>query len=366
MGDYTIMVVDDTETNIDLLLETLEDEYDVRVATDGEFALKYIFDEQPDLILLDIMMPKMNGYQVCERLKQEENTKDIPVIFLTAMNNDNDEAKGLSLGAVDYITKPFNPSLVKARVQNQLILKRQKDELTKQNEILLENTRLKEDIEQITRHDLKSPLNSIINYPMLVLNEGNLSENQVKYLFNIIKSGKKMLNMINLSLDLYKMEKGVYQVCLDKVNLIPIIYSNLSENNSHFIRSNKSDIEVNINGVSSNENSEVFVEGEELLFYSMLANLIKNAFEASLEDGYIQISIYTTTEIKIEISNSGVIPEEIRDHFFDKYITQGKTGGSGLGTYSAKLIAETLGGTITYKTSDTEGTTIILNFPSMK
>lgn len=153
MDDYSIMVVDDTETNIDLLLDTLGDEYDVRVATDGVLALKYIFDEQPDLILLDIMMPKMDGYQVCESLKQDKITKDIPIIFLTAMNDDDDEAKGLLLGAADYITKPFNPSLVKARVRNQLILKRQKDELAKQNEILeervIERTQQLEELQDV-------------------------------------------------------------------------------------------------------------------------------------------------------------------------------------------------------------------------
>lgn len=95
----------------------------------------------------------MDGYQVCESLKQHEITKDIPIIFLTAMNDDNDEAKGLLLGAVDYITKPFNPSLVKARVQNQLILKRQKDELAKQNEILeervIERTQQLEELQDV-------------------------------------------------------------------------------------------------------------------------------------------------------------------------------------------------------------------------
>jgi len=123
------MVVDDTEANIDILLETLAAEYKVLVATDGESALEDIKKNPPDLILLDIMMPGIDGYEVCQKLKEMEITRNIPVIFLTALKEEGDEARGLGLGAVDYITKPFNPELVKARVRNHLDLKRHRNHL---------------------------------------------------------------------------------------------------------------------------------------------------------------------------------------------------------------------------------------------
>ena len=129
LSSCTIMVVDDTEANIDILVETLAPDYEVSVAMDGKAALEAIDEDKPDLILLDIMMPEMNGYQVCERLKADESTKNIPVIFITAMTDEEDEAKGLALGAVDYIAKPFSPELVKSRVRNQLELKRHRDHL---------------------------------------------------------------------------------------------------------------------------------------------------------------------------------------------------------------------------------------------
>ncbi len=138
LSDFTVLVVDDTETNIDILLETLGDDYDVSVAMDGESALESVADDPPDLILLDIMMPGINGYEVCERLKNDEPTRKIPVIFLTAMTEEQDEAKGLALGAVDYVTKPFSPNLVRARVRNQLELKRYRDHL---EELVKERTR---------------------------------------------------------------------------------------------------------------------------------------------------------------------------------------------------------------------------------
>lgn len=132
------MIVDDTETNIDILVEALGGDFDLRVAMDGETALEAIADEPPDLILLDIMMPGMDGYEVCSRLKSAPETRDIPVVFLTAMSEEQDEARGLALGAVDYITKPFSPALVKARVRNQLELKRYRDHL---EELVRERTR---------------------------------------------------------------------------------------------------------------------------------------------------------------------------------------------------------------------------------
>jgi sigma-B regulation protein RsbU (phosphoserine phosphatase) len=124
-----VMVVDDTEANIDILLETLGDDYKVVVATDGESALEDIKKNPPDLILLDIMMPGIDGYEVCQNLKEMEMTSSIPVIFLTALKEEGDEARGLGLGAVDYITKPFNPELVKSRVKNHLDLKRHRNHL---------------------------------------------------------------------------------------------------------------------------------------------------------------------------------------------------------------------------------------------
>ena len=129
LSDMRVMVVDDTEANIDVMIETLGDDYKVVVAMDGESALEDVRRHPPDLILLDIMMPAMDGYEVCKRLKSAPETQDIPVIFLTALKEEGDEAKGLELGAIDYITKPFNPDLVKARVQNHLELQRHKNHL---------------------------------------------------------------------------------------------------------------------------------------------------------------------------------------------------------------------------------------------
>ncbi|MDA3903494.1 MAG: PAS domain S-box protein [Desulfuromusa sp.] len=133
-----LLAVDDSAINLITLLALLGENYDLRVASDGEAALSLIAsDFLPDLILLDIMMPGMDGYEVCRRLKSDKATQHIPIIFLTSLDNEEDESKGLELGAVDYITKPFNPAIMRQRVQIQLELKRNRDQL---QELVAEKT----------------------------------------------------------------------------------------------------------------------------------------------------------------------------------------------------------------------------------
>ena len=130
MEKPTILVVDDTPENIDVLAGILKTEYKVKAALNGEKAIKIAQGgNPPDLILLDIMMPEMDGYEVARELKKDPVSQGIPIIFVTAMNEIEDEKKGLELGAVDYLTKPISPSIVKARVHNQMELKRHRDHL---------------------------------------------------------------------------------------------------------------------------------------------------------------------------------------------------------------------------------------------
>ncbi|WP_372528073.1 HD domain-containing phosphohydrolase [Piscinibacter sp.] len=134
MQSPCILVVDDIAENLTVLGELLHTDYRVRAANSGAKALRLAaLEPHPDLILLDVMMPAMDGYQVLERLRSEPATRDIPVIFVTALGAARDEERGLALGAVDYITKPFKPALVLARVRTHLELKHSRDRLTSQN-----------------------------------------------------------------------------------------------------------------------------------------------------------------------------------------------------------------------------------------
>ena len=133
----TILLVDDTPANIQIAREILKDTYKTRVATSGAKALELVkVAPAPDLILLDVMMPEMDGYEVCTRLKADRATCDIPVIFLTAMTEADDETRGFSVGAVDYIHKPFSPAVVMARVQTQLNLREAREQLGREKRLV--------------------------------------------------------------------------------------------------------------------------------------------------------------------------------------------------------------------------------------
>ncbi len=154
-----ILIVDDTPANILLLKDTLS-QYRISTALSGEEALEATesFDP-PDLILLDIVMPKMDGYEVCQKLKSSENTREIPIIFLTSKSDARSEAKGLELGAVDYITKPFSVSIVKSRVKIHLELKHAQETLKNQNAIF--ELKIKDLEKKLSAHDFEGASESL-------------------------------------------------------------------------------------------------------------------------------------------------------------------------------------------------------------
>ena len=131
-----ILIVDDNATNIDLLVNTLQEEYRLGIAKNGPKALEYVAKNKPDLVLLDIMMPEMDGYEVCRRLKADPETAAVPVIFITAMTETVNKTQGFELGAVDYITKPFQAAEVKARIRTHLALEEMRLQLESQNVVL--------------------------------------------------------------------------------------------------------------------------------------------------------------------------------------------------------------------------------------
>ncbi|MDM8557995.1 hybrid sensor histidine kinase/response regulator [Candidatus Parabeggiatoa sp. HSG14] len=354
-----ILIVDDTKESIKVLMDILKNpNYEILAATNGKAALKIVASQKPNLILLDIVMPDMDGYEVCTKLKADATTKTIPVIFITAQDEAEDETKGLELGAMDYITKPIIPAIVKARVRTHLELELAYRELEKRNTALEESAILRENVERITRHDLKTPLNGIIGYSSILMEELELEPEYKKMLQNIEKSGYKILDMINRSLDLYKMEMGTYQYKPNAIDILSVIRK-ISDEISVHAKDKSISMKILLHCKPITQSDTFTVQGEKFLCYPMLANLIKNALEASPNNAILRVSL-STEEKKaiISIHNQGVVPEEIRKNFFGKYTTSGKLGGTGLGTYSAKLMAETQEGNIHFETSDETGTTV--------
>ncbi|KHK03709.1 hybrid sensor histidine kinase/response regulator [Desulfovibrio sp. TomC] len=360
----TILIVDDVETDLDTLVGTLGDNYDIAVALDGPSALEILKNQRPDLVLLDILMPGMDGYEVCRRLKADPATRTIPIIFLTALTEIQDKVTGFALGAVDYITKPFDTLEVKARVTTHLALKAAMERLERQNQTLAEAARLREDVEYITHHDLKGPLNAIISLPQLMLAADNLTAEQRDYLDIIEQSGYKMLSMINLSLDLLKMEQGRYELSPSAVDIFRVARKVTAEF-AALRAARKVSLAFFLSGASVAEDTAFAVIGEDLLCYCMLSNLIKNAIEHSPPGEQVTFSVQGAGDggCELRITNGGETAREFRERFFDKYATFGKAGGTGLGTYSARLMARTMQGDLMLDASTPGQTTLVLRLP---
>jgi two-component system, sensor histidine kinase and response regulator len=361
-SDCRLLLVDDTKTNIDILVHGLKDNYKLSIALNGTKAIEIAKSQKPDLILLDIMMPGIDGYEVCQQLKEDEDTCLIPIIFVTAMGQEEDEKKRLELGAVDYIRKPFSMPIVKARVKTHLSLKLAMEELESRNEELREAARLREDVERMSRHDLKNPLQVIVASPVMIKLLGDtLNEEQVNYMNRVERAGYRMLDMINRSLDLFKMETGVYNLKPEPVDLVEVIRKIRFEH-QRALKEKGVELVIIVVDDALSDKGEFIITGEALLCYSMFSNLIKNALDASPLLKEISITMEKGERSIIQIHNQGAVPVEIRDRFFEKYITSGKEGGTGLGTYSARLIAETQGGSIHLDSSEEDGTTITISF----
>jgi signal transduction histidine kinase len=202
MKRQTVMIVDDTPTNIELLSESLGDDYELIFATSGGDALELIQADKPDLLLLDVMMPGMDGYQLCTLLKGDPATRDIPVIFVTAMCQEEDEIKGLEMGAIDYVTKPISPHIVRARVKNHLELKRYRDLL---ETLSMAADRAKKEFLRSISHELRTPLTPILGMTDLVLTSEE-DDDKRKYLSLVQKAAMKLLGIIEDLIETSRLE----------------------------------------------------------------------------------------------------------------------------------------------------------------
>lgn len=175
-----ILIVDDDPTNVRVLEMTLEYEYETIAAYNGFDAIRLITEQLPDLVLLDVMMPELNGFEVCRSIKSDKKLAAIPIIFVTALEKTSDESQGLALGAVDYITKPINPDIARLRVKNHLELKLQRDQLQEQHDTLeRQKNELEETLGRIKRLE---GIISICMYCKKIRNENNLWEQMEKYI----------------------------------------------------------------------------------------------------------------------------------------------------------------------------------------
>ena len=223
---------------------------------------------------------------------------------------------------------------------------------------------LREDVERMTRHDLKAPLTGVIGLPDVLLSDPEFPADYCSIVEMIKESGLKMLGMINLSLDLYKMETGSYELAPQPVDLVKVLHDVVREIGP-LCRARSVAVAYETDGEPGLA-GPVVVLGEELLYFSLFSNLLKNAVEASPEGREVVVSVTGRDMVWVSLSNAGAVPEALRERFFEKYATSGKAGGTGLGAYSARLIVENLGGRIFFTSDEDAGTTLVCMLPRPK
>lgn len=353
----TLLMVDDTQDNLLLLSQLFKDEYRVRLALNGPKALEICqSDDPPDLVLLDVMMPGMDGFEVARHMREHPTSETIPIIFVTAMTSQDARMKGMDLGAVDFITKPVNPDILKPRVRNFMRYVNMRRELQADFDDMVESAKLREDVDQITRHDLKGPLAGALGVLQGLLGDEALGQAQASQLKLAEEALIQVMGMINLSSELFKIETGRFQLQASEVDVLNILQRLAAMNRAAF---NSKQIRLTLNPSVPIGQKAPTAMGDTMLCYSLFQNLLKNACEAAPADSNISITLHDTQPLRVTISNRGAVPAAIRDRFFDKFVTQGKSEGTGLGTYSARLLAQAQNGTVDVAVSDEADTTTL-------
>lgn len=355
-----ILIVDDIEANVQLLATMLSSNgFDIGVAYSGIEALDSVSAYKPDLILLDIMMPEMDGFEVARTLKSNNLTKEIPIIFLTSKADINDITKGFEFGANDYITKPFQSKELLARVHTHLKLKFLMEEL-----VLMNNIRNK--FFSIISHDLKNPFSGIIGLAELLAQDAHkLSVEEVKHTGEVLhKSAKVLYELLENLLEWSRSQLGTIEFQQHPLDLKEYIEKAIS------IYQLKADLK----GITIRSfiNTEEKIFADNYMFNTILRNLIGNAIKFTHSNGIILVGATTCEDssfVRIFVRDSGIgIPKENLSKVFNldtKYVRMGTNNeiGTGLGLILTKELIEKHNGTIWVESEEDKGSTFYFTMP---
>lgn len=355
-SSHTVLVVDDNQVNLTQLTNILQGvDYTVIAASSAEGALKLIRSRSPDIILLDVMMPDMDGFSLCRRLKQDERFSDIPVIFLTSLSRKADIVEGFNVGGHDYIVKPFNRQELLARVRNHIHL----------YDMLLENKRLIRLSEDASRskseflasmsHEIRTPLNSIIGMAE-VLAETPLSDEQRNYVGIFRSAGESLLEIINDILDLSKIEAG--QTELESIDFhLPALLNSVVSILSVRAAEQNSRITIHIH-----PDVPYAISSDPTRLRQILINLVGNAVKFT-ENGSVEITVESSAmnTLLFSIKDNGIgIPKDKQKIIFESFtqadsLTTRKYGGTGLGLTICQKLVKIMGGRIWLESTPGKG-----------
>lgn len=368
-----ILIVDDVPRNIQILAKILYDEgYDIMMSESGQTALDMINENMPDLILLDIMMPDIDGFEVCKTLKSNTRTKHIPIIFITARTDSASIVKGFEIGGADYLTKPVNMAEMKARVKHQILLKLANDKISEYNKELKQLLEDKDELLGIAAHDMKTPLNSILGFSSLITEEidsdvnNNDTFNKInRFARNISDISKFMSKNINDLLNNQILEKGQIVLNKKRTNITNIVINSIKMNET-WIKSK------NINICISNF-EDVFAYVDEDKFINIVQNLVSNAIKYSPKGKSIYLGLSysdsTNNFIRFSVKDEGEgISKNDYDKLFTKFskLSAKPTAGessTGLGLSIVKKLTELHNGNIFLNKAYKDGAEFILDIP---
>ena len=360
----SILIVDDEKTNILYLNRILSADYDIYTAKDGAKGIKLANDYSPDLILLDIVMPGMDGYEVLSVLKESEKTKAVPVIFITGLTGDENETKGLALGADDYISKPFNDEIVRLRVRNQIkIIKQMRTIISK--ELAEYKSRAKAEFLSRMSHEMRTPMNAIMGITTVAQMEDdiNIIQSQLKA---IEHSSRSMLNLIDDMLDIANINDEKATLVYSDFNIRAMVRAVLDQT-KEIKKQKKQSLSVDIDA----DVPEIIYADEKRLF-QVLNNLLSNSVKFTGVQGQIQLKISAgenngeTVALRFEVADNGIgINKTQQEKIFLLFEQADESKnrnfeGAGSGLFIAKHIVEMMGGQIWVESEPGQGSKFVI------
>lgn len=357
-----ILVVDDMPQNLQLLENLLGAEgFQVFALPDGEMAVKAVARDRPDLVLLDIIMPGTDGYEVCTRLKADPALREIPVIFLSALDEPWDKVRAFRAGGVDYITKPFQIDEVLARVRTHLELSRQKRELQSSYQRLQEFEQLRENLTRLIVHDLRAPLTVInLSLDLATSQLPSLPENAtlVTTLATAQRNVQQLAEMVTQMLDISRLEAGhmpLRRLPGDLVGLVHSVHQSLGA----LARERRLLLPIS---------SPVLASYDTDLIGRVLANLLVNAFKFTPPDAEVAVQVEATAgAVRVAVTDNGPgIPPESHQLIFEKYGQlehRSARQGTGLGLTFCRLAVEAHNGQIGVTSAAGQGATFWFTLP---
>lgn len=362
-----ILVVDDNQENLKVVSNYLREKgYKIALALDGKSAINILESNKIDLILLDIMMPEMDGFEVCKVIKAKNKINEIPIIFLTARTDTDDIVKGFQTGGVDYITKPFNREELLIRVNNHIELFFAKKKIEEQKRVLIDTIKTRDQIYSVIAHDIRGPFSNIM-FLISTINDGNLvpgSDNFNEILKLIHNSGKETLTLLETLLDWTKSQTDRLDIKKENVPIKDIVEECIALLNNKLIEKNIA--------VDYDKSKKITAYADRIMINTIIRNLLANAVKFTPKNGKISIhasSSKETTTIKISDTGIGIEEEEIKNILDDSNKKISKTGtadetGTGFGLVVVKDFIKLNNGNLMIESISGKGSTFTINFPN--